>query len=257
MTAPAPRILLLQARGDALTQAEELAEFVEFSGLDPSQFTVLNGFECPDFAPSCIQGFDALFIGGSSDATVLKPQVYRFVPPAMALILACIEQDIPVLASCFGFQLAVQALGGEVIVDRDRMEMGTYAMYLTPEGEQDPLFQGCPNPFLAISGHQERALRLPQGAILLAYSERCPYHAFRLAGKPFYGFQFHPEVNDRDLIARITRYCDRYHLDGHALARLKDSAQPTPHANRLIQRFVEVVLGYSRVGSQKILREMA
>ncbi len=240
-----PRILLLQARGDTVTQEEELQEFVTFSGLGRDQFTVLNGFECPDFDPSCIQGYDALFIGGSSDATVLKPEVYRFVPPAMALILACIEQEIPVLASCFGFQLAVQALGGTVIVDRDRMEMGTYPMYLTPAGEADPLFQGCSNPFLAISGHQERALTLPPEAILLAYSERCPYHAFRLAGKPFYGFQFHPEVNDQDLIARITRYCDRYHIDTCALERLKQSAQPTPHANRLIRRFVEVVLAYS------------
>lgn len=86
------------------------------------------------------------------------------MPPAMNLILACIEQDIPVLASCFGFQLAVQALGGKV---RDPMEMGPYAMHLTAVGEQDPLFAGCPNPSLAISGHQERALTLPKAAILL------------------------------------------------------------------------------------------
>ncbi|BAC08200.1 type 1 glutamine amidotransferase [Thermosynechococcus vestitus] len=237
------RILLLQARGDRVTQQEELAEFIRLSGLAAEQFTVLNGFACDDFTADCIQGFDALFIGGSSDATVLKPDRYRFVPPAMDLILACIEQEIPVLASCFGFQLAVQALGAQVIVDREAMEMGTYPLYLTPAGVTDPLFAGFPNPFLAISGHQERALTLPAGATLLAYSELCPYHAFRLEGKPFYAFQFHPEVDDRDLLARIRRYCDRYQLSTADLEQLKQTARPTPYANQLIRRFVAVVLG--------------
>jgi GMP synthase (glutamine-hydrolysing) len=237
------RILLLQARGDRATQQEELSEFIRFSGLAAEQFTVLNGFACDDFTPDCIQGFDALFIGGSSDATVLKPDLYPFVPPAMDLILACIEQGIPVLASCFGFQLAVQALGGRVIVDRAAMEMGTYPLYLTPAGVADPLFAGFPNPFWAISGHQERALTLPAGATLLAYSELCPYHAFRLEGKPFYAFQFHPEVDDRDLLARIRRYCDRYQLSTADLENLKQTARPTPYANQLIRRFVAVVLG--------------
>lgn len=237
------RILLLQARGDRATQQEELSEFIRFSGLAAEQFTVLNGFACDDFTPDCIQGFDALFIGGSSDATVLKPDLYPFVPQAMDLILACIEQGIPVLASCFGFQLAVQALGGRVIVDRAAMEMGTYPLYLTPAGVADPLFAGFPNPFWAISGHQERALTLPAGATLLAYSELCPYHAFRLEGKPFYAFQFHPEVDDRDLLARIRRYCDRYQLSTADLENLKQTARPTPYANQLIRRFVAVVLG--------------
>lgn len=87
-------------------------------------------------------------------------------------------------------------------------------------------------------------MTLPAGATLLAYSELCPYHAFRLEGKPFYAFQFHPEVDDRDLIARISRYCDRYQLGTAELEKLKQTARPTPYANQLIRRFVEVVLGY-------------
>lgn len=236
------RILLLQARHDIPTQQEELAEFVRYSGLRPEQFTVLNGCDQAEFAPTVIQGHQGLFIGGSSDASVLKPDLYPFVAPAQALILHCLEHCIPVFASCFGFQLAVEALGGKVILDRQNMEMGTYPIYLTPQAQADPLCQTFPTEFLAISGHQERAALLPPQAIHLAYSQRCPYHGFTLPGQPFYAFQFHPEVNRADLIARISRYCDRYFEQPESLEDLANSTQDTPIANQLIAAFVDTIL---------------
>ncbi len=236
------RILLLQARNDAPTQAEELAEFARYSGLAPEQFTVLNGFDQAEFRPTVIHGHDALFIGGSSDASVLKPDLYPFVAPSQALILYCIEHKIPVFASCFGFQLAVEALGGRVILDREHLEMGTYPIYLTPAAQGDLLCQAFPAEFLAISGHQERAAVLPPQALHLAYSELCPYHGFTLPGLPFYAFQFHPEVNRADLIARISRYCDRYFDQPEALLEVARNAQDTPIANQLIAAFVERIL---------------
>lgn len=236
------RILLLQARQDLPTQQEELGEFSRYSGLRPEQFTILNGFDQAEFSPTVIQGHHALFIGGSSDASVLKPDLYPFVPPAQALILDCLEQRIPVFASCFGFQLAVEALGGRVILDREHMEMGTYPIYLTPNAAADPLCQTLPLEFLAISGHQERALSLPPQAIHLAYSQLCPYHGFTLPGQPFYAFQFHPEVDRTDLIARISRYCDRYFENPDAWQELVHSTQETPIANQLIGAFVDRIL---------------
>ena len=96
--------------------------------------------------------------------------------------------------------------------------------------------------FLAVSGHQERALELPAGVTLLASTARCPYHAIKIDGKPFYGFQFHPEVDDLDLKARISRYQDRYlKTDGH-LQEILDNLQPTPEANLLLDKFVCRVL---------------
>ncbi|MDG2991831.1 type 1 glutamine amidotransferase [Candidatus Synechococcus calcipolaris G9] len=242
------RILLLQARNDPTTQAEELAEFIRFSHLNAHQFTVLNGFDCPDFTPNVIDGYDALFVGGSSDASVLHPDRYPFVPAAEALLLSCIERKIPVLASCFGFQIAVQALGGTIILDRPNMEMGTYRISLTPAAQTDPLFQDVPDSFLAVSGHQERALTLPEGVIHLAQSDRCPYHAFRLPNLPFYGFQFHPEVDRQDLIARISRYCDRYFDDPEHLQQMIQKVQETPISNQLIRQFIEkIVLEPNRI----------
>lgn len=236
------KILLLQIRDDETTRQEELAEFVRFSQLDPAQFTVLDVFKTPAFAPNCMDGYDALFVGGSSDASVTKPDQYPFVEPSKQLIRHCLQANIPVFASCFGFQVAVEALGGKVVVDQPNMEMGTYPLWLTEAAATDPLFHDLPNGFWAVSGHKERAIAMPETAILLAYSDRCPYHAFKIQAKPFYGFQFHPEVDAADLVARITRYQTRY-LDGAAhLDQILADLQDTPLANQLIAKFVDRIL---------------
>lgn len=236
------KILLLQIRNDDVTRQEELAEFVRYSGLAPAQFTILDVFRQPDFPSACIEGYDALFVGGSSDASVLKPQQYPFVAAAQRLLVYCLEQSVPVFASCFGFQVVVVALGGQVILDRDQMEIGSFAIDLTEAARDDQLLHDTPNPFWAVCGHQERAASLPPGAILLASSTLCPYHAFKIADKPFYGFQFHPEVDKQDLVARITRYQDRYLNDPEMLQNILADIHDTPAANALIRKFVDRIL---------------
>ncbi|NJR50230.1 MAG: type 1 glutamine amidotransferase [Leptolyngbyaceae cyanobacterium CSU_1_3] len=236
------KILLLQIRNDTLTRLEELDEFVRYSRLGSHQLTVLDVYETPEFEPSQIVGFDALFVGGSSDASVTQPDIYPFVASIERLLVYCIDHRIPVFASCFGFQAAVTALGGKVIVDKSSMEMGTYPLWLTPAATQDLLFHDVPNGFWAVSGHKERAIAIPENAILLAYSDRCPFHAFKILDRPFYGFQFHPEMNAQELAVRISRYRDRY-LDNQAvLDQILSDLQETPIANQLIERFVDRVL---------------
>ncbi|MBC6436442.1 type 1 glutamine amidotransferase [Nostoc sp. HG1] len=236
------KILLLQIRSDTITRLEELDEFVRYSRLEAHQFSVLDVFATPDFSPTQIEGYDALFIGGSSDASVTQPELYPFVEPTKKLIIHCLNESIPVFASCFGFQAAIEALGGSVIVDKPNMEMGTYPLWLTENAASDLLFHDVPNGFLAISGHKERAVSMPKDAILLAYSDLCPYHAFKIANKPFYGFQFHPEVDAKDLAIRISRYQDRYLDDRDLLDRILNSLQDTPIANQLIEKFVDRIL---------------
>ena len=135
----------MQIRNDAVTGAEELQEFVCHSRLQPEQFTTLNVFEQLTFAPSSVDGYDALFVGGSSDASVLKPQLYPFVEPAKALLSYCVDRDVPVFASCFGFQLVVEALGGKVVLDTEQMEMGIYPIRLTAAARTDLLFHDAPD----------------------------------------------------------------------------------------------------------------
>lgn len=236
------KILLMQIRDDELTRLEEFDEFVRYGKLQPEQVSVLDVFKMPAFEPACLEGYDALFVGGSSDASVTQPEKYPFVKSAQRLLTYCLAQNIPVFASCFGFQVAIAALGGTVIVDKPNMEMGTYPLWLTAAAADDLLFHDVPDGFWAVSGHKERAIALPESAVLLAYSDRCPYHAFKVQNKPFYGFQFHPEVDAADLAVRITRYQSRYLDQSDSLNEILQSLQPTPIANQLIEKFIDRIL---------------
>lgn len=235
------KILLMQIREDKETQKEELDEFVRFSGIPKENFTVLDVYSTPDFNADMPKDFDAVFIGGSSDATVTKPEKYTFVEPGKKLIQYCVENSVPVFASCFGFQLAAEALGGKVIVDEENMEFDTMKIELTAEGKIDPLFSDFAPSLKAISAHKERAINLPSDAINLASTEKCPFHAFKIANKPFYAFQFHPEIDLADLVARLRRYEGRYMTKEQA-EELINRFEETPEANKLIGKFVELFL---------------
>lgn len=235
------KILLLQIRETEKVQREELESFARYSKLNVEQFDVLNVFEQPKFSADVARGYDALFVGGASEANVLEPDIYTFVPCAERLLLQCIADSTPVFASCFGFQLAAQALGREIIDDRDEYEMGTIPILLTEHAATDPIFKGVQNGFLAVSVHQQKALSAPEGCVALAYTELC-CHAFRVKDKPFWAFQFHPEVDLNILIERLTYYKEKYTDDDGHLTRVLESAQATPESNQLIGTFVDRVL---------------
>lgn len=237
------KILLLQIREDSITKSEEWQEFIRFSGLRTEQIETLNVFDTPHFTPEIMNNYHALFIGGSSDATVRDPITYPFVGSCKKLIRFCYDQQIPVLASCFGFQLAVEEFGGKVELDAPQMEMGLYQIALTEFAKEDLLLHDTRNQFWAVSGHKERATQLPQEAVLLGQTALCPYHIFTFADKPFYAFQFHPEVDTQDLITRITRYQQRYSVCNNTLQSIIDTAiHQTTESNDIIRKFVERVI---------------
>jgi len=188
-----------------------------------------------------LEGCAALFVGGASDASVLEPERYPFVPAGIELLRHCLRSELPVFASCFGFQLAVLALDGEIVRDHAGYEMGTPAIQLTAAARTDPLFHDMPDPFPAVSVHKERAPALPEGCELLAFTAACP-HAFRVTGKPFWAFQFHPEVDRATLVQRLTHFKAHYTDGDDHLQTVLDQAVPTPDSNALTRRFVERVL---------------
>ena len=178
------RILLLQIRANEQVRKEEHASFAAYSGLDVDQFQVLNVFDTQHFEGSVLDGYDGLFIGGASEASVMEPERYLFVKSCIQLIQYCLANDVPVFASCFGFQLAVLALDGRIVRDQSDYEMGTPAISLTPASREDALFKDVPDGFRAVSVHKERTPKLPAGCVLLAETEACP-HAFRVEGRQF------------------------------------------------------------------------
>ena len=121
------------------------------------------------------------------------------------------------------------------------MNRGSSPVRLTAAGRQDPLFGELPDVFDAYLGHKEAVSRLPEGAVLLASTDTCPVHAFRL-GRNVYATQFHPELDDDGLCTRIDVYRHHGYFDPpeadelQRLARAADVTEPP----RLLARFVEL-----------------
>lgn len=235
------KILLIQIRQNESVKAEELESFIKFSGLLADSFEVLDVFKTPDFTPEILKGASAVFVGGASEASVLEPETYPFVSSIIETIKATIALEIPVFASCFGFQVAVLALGGKIIRDTNDFEMGTYEMQTTEAAANDPVFSPLPKKFYAVSVHQERAQDLPDSCILLAYTESCP-HAFKVKSKPFWAFQFHPELDKACLEQRLGIYKEKYTEDADQFERVIKSLRTTEHANRLVRTFTQNIL---------------
>jgi GMP synthase (glutamine-hydrolysing) len=235
------RLLLLQIRDNERVRREEHDSFAVHSGLAAEQIELLNVFDTPHFSPHAVDEYDALLVGGASEASVLEPETYPFIESGKDILMYCIEQEIPVFASCFGFQLAVVALGGEVIKDNEDFEMGVIPIKLSAAARNDPIYRDVPDNFMAVSVHQEKTTELPKACELLAYTDHC-IHSFRVKDKPFWTFQFHPEVDRPTIVERLTIYKDRYTKNDEQLEQVLAATVDTPESNGLVGTFVKRIL---------------
>ena len=231
------KVYLIQARNpDDIAQGEEVECFALQTGLSISQIHSIN-IATDQFAMKQVADADAVLVGGAGEFSVLDDdtRIKNFIDVLGELTTT----EIPLFASCFGFQALVLALGGSVIKDVPNAEVGTYELYKTESGETDPLFHDIPQTFTAQLGHQDRASKISDELINLAYSERAPYQAFRYKDKAIYAAQFHPELRDVDNAKRFARYMSIYgKLFGEKEAQERmDSHRPSPHANTLLSRF--------------------
>lgn len=235
------KFLLVQIRDNHLVRQEELSSFVKFSVLNKNQIDILNVFDTPSFKANIIDNYDAVFVGGASECPVTDEKNFPFIKYAKELLLYCIKKNIPVFASCYGFQLAVLALGGEIIHVEKDFEMGSIPIKLTNDAKSDYLFKSTPDNFLAISVHQDKAIKTPDNCTTLAYTKDC-IHAFKVNNKPFWCFQFHPEVDKDILIERLTHYKDKYTNSDSHLQEIIDSVSDTPESNFLLKKFVDYLI---------------
>ena len=151
-----------------------------------------------------------------------------------------LNEDFPFLGACYGIGILGGLAGG--VVDRTWGEpIGALPVRLTPEGAADPLFGAMPAEFAAFLGHKEAVARLPEGAVLLASTDTCPVHAFRL-GRNVYATQFHPELDPVAICDRIDAYSAHGYYEPHEQELLKAAAREAlvTEPVRLLARFVEL-----------------
>jgi GMP synthase (glutamine-hydrolysing) len=167
-----PSVLLLQARlATDPARTEEVDSFARCSGLPVDSFHSHDLLQGPPTMAEA-RRFDCLMIGGSGDYYVSKRNLDYF-DESLDFLADVSRSGMPVFGSCFGFQCLVEALGGSIEHDPASIEVGTYEVALTDEGENDPLFGQLPPVFWAQLGRKDRAERLPEGCPNLASSERC------------------------------------------------------------------------------------
>ncbi len=121
-----------------------------------------------------------------------------------------LELPVPILGICYGLQLLVQRLGGQVEPAEDR-EYGRAFLHVDVEdallGAADPANLEAPEAGNRVvwMSHGDRVLELPPGFLTVAHSANSPYAAVRHEERPIWGVQFHPEVVHTDGGSEILR----------------------------------------------------
>jgi GMP synthase (glutamine-hydrolysing) len=99
----------------------------------------------------------------------------------------------PILGICVGFQIMAIHCGGSA----GPCKIPEYGLAKITVLEEDCLFRGCPREFLVWESHNDEVKEVP-GFRVLARSDNCEVQAAKHLKKPFYGVQFHPEVNNTE-----------------------------------------------------------
>ncbi len=100
------------------------------------------------------------------------------------------DKGLPVLGICYGMQVLVHQLGGEVAPSA-RREFGHAVLHRNTQDE--PLFSGLPASMPVWMSHGDRIIAPPPGFETLAYTENSPVAAIGNR-RGIAGIQFHPEV---------------------------------------------------------------
>lgn len=117
------------------------------------------------------------------------------------------ELGVPVLGICYGMQTMAEQMGGTVSTSNLR-EFGYAAVNLENkvrlfDGIEDHVGEHGRLSLDVWMSHGDKVSGLPEGFVVAASTESCPYAAMACEEKQFYGVQFHPEVTHTKQGGRI------------------------------------------------------
>lgn len=237
-----PRILLLQGRRlEDPVRLQEVESFARAIDYQAEQIKTLDLVRDRPSLPQVAE-YDIVLVGGSGDYSIVGDEPWT--DDVLGVMQGIHDLKIPTFASCWGFQAMARALGGHVVTDLERAELGTHPVTLTQAAQHDPLFADCPSPILVQLGHEDIVTQLPGGAILLGSSQHVENQVFSFPDRQLYCTQFHPELTCQDL----RRRCRAYPTYVEKIARVSieeflGECQETPEANKLLKRFISLVIG--------------
>ena len=236
--------LFLGTRAEDAVAQQEYDAVLAGTGLEPDHLVRVRLEQGP-LGEVELDDWSGIILGGGpfnvSDPDEAKsPDQRRAEADLRALATRVVAADFPFLGACYGIGVLGTLAGGAV--DRTYGEaVGALPVRLTPDGIDDPLFGSLPAVFDAYLGHKEAVSRLPEGGVLLASTDTCPVHAFRL-GRHVYATQFHPELDAAALCDRVDAYSAHGYYAPHEQESLKAAAREAivTEPVRLLGRFVEL-----------------
>ncbi len=153
------RFLLLQVRNaDDPMREHEIQCFARSFRCSVDQITI---FDLLSGVPSdqALNDADVVLLGGSGNYSVARGGPW--LPAALQTMRELHDNAKPTFASYWGFQAMARAMGGEVVTDHDRAEVGTRTLELTAEGLEDPVFGPLGRHFQVQIGHEDIVTKLP------------------------------------------------------------------------------------------------
>lgn len=235
------QILLIQVRHDEVLRTE-YDSFVKGMNIEPSQLTSINVFErLPTLHD--LEGIHAVILGGSGAYCVSERAIPNEIEAMNSLVRIIYERNMPLLGVCFGSHIMTDALGGVVEHHPDKKEVGSYAIQLCDAVVSDPLFDSISRSIIVQQGHKDGSVVLPPHAIPLATSELWEHQAYTISDKPLYAVQFHPELTEDSLRARLSVYMEEYFGEQRdEMQQLHASIRPSPESAQLLTRFIDRIV---------------
>lgn len=214
------------------------------AGLD-ADAAVVSNVEHGDPLPAR-DGFAGVLVTGSG---AMVTQQHPWSERSAAWLHDAARAGLPVFGICYGHQLLAHALGGTVADNPAGREMGTVAIDLHAGADGDPLFGGLPTQFAAQATHLQSVLQPPPDATVLARSAQDACHAFRW-GQSAWGVQFHPEFATTHMRGYVHAKRDALTREGRCAHQLSRTISATPHARRVLRRFVQHAQALSSAGNR-------
>ena len=233
------KVLLVSVRtGEGVIQAE-YEDILDTTGLNPEQITHQIIDDPEDAIDLSVEDFDGIIVGGSP-LNVTNEEYSPWQHTVHRELRALITTDIPTLFICYGSSFVTDATGG--VVRRNFPEQaGPSIVQLSEAGKRDPLLQGLPESFYALSGHTESAEELSSDVTLLASGPHCPIQAIR-ANATTWATQFHPELTPEGFVKRIGFYKDYGYFNAAEFEQVADRARKvdTKAANQIMSNFLDI-----------------
>jgi GMP synthase (glutamine-hydrolysing) len=119
------------------------------------------------------------------------------------------KANFPILGICAGHQFMGRFFGGKVAPSKIP-EFGKIELTIL---KRDPIFNKVPEKSIVWLSHNDEVSITPNDFEVLAESENCKIQAMKHKKKPFYGVQFHPEVEHtrfgEQIFSNFVKICEK------------------------------------------------